>query len=118
MSEAAEFMLQESLKMQAAGRSRPAAKEASDAESMPDQAAGPGLQNDPGEYNCFLNVIVQCLWHCAAFRDAFLDLSRKVLEVRPCSVKKSTPFQSSHHMLLATGRSARCARCEVTAHGS
>lgn len=21
-----------------------------------------------GEYNCFLNVIIQCLWHCVAFR--------------------------------------------------
>lgn len=21
-----------------------------------------------GEYNCFLNVIVQCLWHCTHFR--------------------------------------------------
>lgn len=79
---AAVLMLQESLKMQAAGKSRPAAKEASTAESAPDQAAGPGLQNDPGEYNCFLNVIVQCLWHCAAFRDAFLNLPCKVLQVR------------------------------------
>jgi hypothetical protein len=27
-----------------------------------------GLQNETGEYNCFLNVIVQCLWRCAEFR--------------------------------------------------
>lgn len=26
------------------------------------------LQNDVGQYNCFLNVIVQCLWHCREFR--------------------------------------------------
>lgn len=33
--------------------------------------ASPGLQNAIGEYNCFLNVIIQCLWHCASFRGAF-----------------------------------------------
>lgn len=37
------------------------------------QAAGgelclPGLRNEAGEYNCFLNVILQCLWHCRDFR--------------------------------------------------
>ncbi len=34
-------------------------------------AAGPGLQNQIGEYNCFLNVIIQCLWHCRSFRGPF-----------------------------------------------
>lgn len=28
----------------------------------------PGLRNEVGEYNCFLNVIVQCLWRCGEFR--------------------------------------------------
>ena len=28
----------------------------------------PGLRNETGEYNCFLNVIIQCLWRCADFR--------------------------------------------------
>ncbi|KAL4421489.1 hypothetical protein ABPG75_010780 [Micractinium tetrahymenae] len=27
-----------------------------------------GLRNEAGEYNCFLNVIIQCLWRCADFR--------------------------------------------------
>ena len=31
-------------------------------------AAVTGLSNEAGEYNCFLNVIVQCLWRCADFR--------------------------------------------------
>jgi hypothetical protein len=35
-------------------------------------AGAPGLANDSGEYNCFLNVVVQCLWHCAEFRAAVL----------------------------------------------
>lgn len=28
----------------------------------------PGLQNNLGEYNCFLNCILQCLWNCHEFR--------------------------------------------------
>ena len=77
------LLLQESLKMQAAGKRKQAGKGArSSARASADAAtAGPGLQNDPGEYNCFLNVIVQCLWHCTAFRDAFLSLPRKVVKV-------------------------------------
>jgi hypothetical protein len=31
-------------------------------------AGATGLSNEAGEYNCFLNVIIQCLWHCADFR--------------------------------------------------
>ncbi|KAK9809101.1 hypothetical protein WJX72_009369 [[Myrmecia] bisecta] len=35
--------------------------------------ATPGLQNATGEYNCFLNVIIQCLWHCSDFRDRLMQ---------------------------------------------
>ncbi|KAK9995942.1 hypothetical protein SO802_020628 [Lithocarpus litseifolius] len=35
-------------------------------------AFGTGLQNEVGEYNCFLNVIIQSLWHLRRFRDEFL----------------------------------------------
>ena len=45
-------------------------------------AAEPGLQNEAGEYNCFLNVVVQCLWHCAAFREGLLRLPGDALAVR------------------------------------
>ncbi len=34
----------------------------------PGLAGAVGLRNETGEYNCFLNVIVQCLWRCADFR--------------------------------------------------
>lgn len=34
--------------------------------------AGVGLMNGIGEYNCFLNVIIQCLWHLTNFRHAML----------------------------------------------
>ena len=32
-----------------------------------------GMLNPRGEYNCFLNVIVQALWHISAFRTAVLE---------------------------------------------
>lgn len=31
-----------------------------------------GLANQAGEYNCFLNVVIQCLWHCEAFQKMIL----------------------------------------------
>jgi hypothetical protein len=31
-------------------------------------AAVTGLSNEAGEFNCFLNVVIQCLWRCADFR--------------------------------------------------
>ncbi|KAE8730721.1 hypothetical protein F3Y22_tig00002889pilonHSYRG00003 [Hibiscus syriacus] len=36
---------------------------------------GTGLLNEVGEYNCFLNVIIQSLWHLRQFRDEFLRKS-------------------------------------------
>ncbi|GAV66724.1 UCH domain-containing protein/DUF629 domain-containing protein/DUF627 domain-containing protein [Cephalotus follicularis] len=36
---------------------------------------GTGLKNEVGEYNCFLNVIIQSLWHLRRFRDEFLSRS-------------------------------------------
>ncbi|KAI3977988.1 hypothetical protein MKX01_032365 [Papaver californicum] len=40
-----------------------------------DGVLGAGLQNEVGEYNCFLNVIIQSLWHLQNFRDEFLRKS-------------------------------------------
>ncbi|CAI9753896.1 unnamed protein product [Fraxinus pennsylvanica] len=36
---------------------------------------GTGLKNEVGEYNCFLNVIIQSLWHLRRFRNDFLRRS-------------------------------------------
>ncbi|KAL5814025.1 hypothetical protein ACOSQ4_024666 [Xanthoceras sorbifolium] len=36
---------------------------------------GTGLMNEVGEYNCFLNVIIQSLWHLKRFREEFLRRS-------------------------------------------
>ncbi|KAK4257147.1 hypothetical protein QN277_006771 [Acacia crassicarpa] len=37
---------------------------------------GTGLKNEVGEYNCFLNVIIQSLWHLRRFREEFLSRAR------------------------------------------
>ncbi|XP_027125792.1 uncharacterized protein [Coffea arabica] len=49
---------------------------------------GTGLKNEIGEYNCFLNVIIQSLWHLRRFRDEFLrrSLSEHVHVGDPCVV--------------------------------
>ncbi len=43
-----------------------------------------GLHNATGEYNCFLNVIVQCLWHCTCFRTAVMAWPTAVFQVKSC----------------------------------
>jgi ubiquitin C-terminal hydrolase len=40
-----------------------------------------GLHNATGEFNCFLNVIVQCLWHCTCFRTAVMAWPTAVFQV-------------------------------------
>ena len=39
-----------------------------------------GLINRTGEYNCFLNVIVQSLWHCKPFRKALLQCQETTVD--------------------------------------
>ncbi|KXZ55989.1 hypothetical protein GPECTOR_2g1541 [Gonium pectorale] len=64
-----------------------AADEDEDLMSLLALQQGTGLVNRVGEYNCFLNVIIQCLWHCTAFRaqlaahapDAFTATGHRVV---------------------------------------
>ncbi|KAF8080825.1 hypothetical protein N665_0920s0008 [Sinapis alba] len=44
-------------------------------ESPSSTKVGTGLQNEVGEYNCFLNVIIQSLWNLGVFRAEFLRSS-------------------------------------------
>ena len=44
-------------------------------------AGGAGLRNATGEYNCFLNVIIQCLWRCQAFRKQIMQWDPQVYQV-------------------------------------
>jgi hypothetical protein len=40
-------------------------------------SSGKGLDNPKGEYNCFLNVIIQSLWQLEGFRDELTKLADK-----------------------------------------
>lgn len=39
------------------------------------EEVGKGLQNEIGQYNCFLNVVIQSLWHLRRFREEILSIS-------------------------------------------
>ena len=51
-----------------------------------------GLSNETGEYNCFLNVIIQCLWHCPEFRAA--------VAAWPPHFYRADPVVAALHQLL------------------
>ena len=57
-------------------------------------ASPPGLLNRCGLNNCFLNSLVQCLWHCRDFRDCLLAL--------PAAVVKGTVFLPRHLSVQAS----------------
>ncbi|KAK9809137.1 hypothetical protein WJX72_009962 [[Myrmecia] bisecta] len=59
-----------------AARPKPQAKQ----QSVAGPVAAPGLQNAAGEYNCFLNVIIQCLWHCSDFRDRLMHWEPQLVQ--------------------------------------
>ncbi len=42
----------------------------------------PRLENPSGDFNCFLNAVVQALWQCAAFRKGLLSLNPRDVQVR------------------------------------
>ena len=42
---------------------------------------GSGLRNATGDFNCFLNVIIQCLWYCSFFRTAVMTWPLQVYQV-------------------------------------
>ncbi len=48
-----------------------------------------GLQNYAGEFNCFLNVIIQCLWYCSCFRTAVMAWPPSVYQVWHACVSTS-----------------------------
>ena len=71
--------------------------------------ATPGLQNQIGEYNCFLNVVIQCLWHCTVFKARFSALAQgnpATVQVgsRSQSLQRSTSSSSMHHCHICTAK--------------
>ena len=42
-----------------------------------------GLANQAGEYNCFLNVVVQCLWSCKQFTQQVRQMAKHEVDGNP-----------------------------------
>ncbi|GLI67376.1 hypothetical protein VaNZ11_011557 [Volvox africanus] len=53
-----------------------------------------GLQNLGGQHNCFLNVIIQSLWHLRSFREAVLQLSVDEVAARGAAVADITVLRA------------------------
>lgn len=53
-----------------------------------------GLANATGEYNCFLNVIIQCLWHVDGFKRQISVWQAGVLQRHPVAAALLGLFQS------------------------
>ena len=59
-----------------------------------------GLSNMFGQYNCFLNVIIQSLWHLPAFRNALLNLPT-ALPDNGASHKDAAVVRALHNVFAA-----------------
>ena len=59
-----------------------------------------GLSNTQGQYNCFLNVIIQSLWHLPAFRSALLNLP-SALSDNGASPKDTAVVRALHSVFTA-----------------
>ena len=87
-----------------AGRSGAAGGGSSVEEAVPDGVGFTALRNEAGEYNCFLNVVVQCLWQCAEFRKKVrqrgarawgTDLISCTCSWQQCGMEASCPLPSN-----------------------
>jgi hypothetical protein len=59
--------------------------------------ATPGLQNNQGEYNCFLNCILQCLWNCQEFKPTIQNWQPHQIQVGIVSCIMPSPHLPSRH---------------------
>ena len=79
--------------------------------------ASAGLGNQKGEYNCFLNVVVQALWHVDAFRKALQHASSPdaLRELVPPQLVEFAYGAPPPRMPLAPPASEPCAEAEASA---
>ena len=63
-----------------------------------------GLSNMQGQHNCFLNVIIQSLWHLPAFRTALLNLPTAPSD-NGASPKDTAVAQALHNVFAAFSQS-------------
>lgn len=47
-----------------------------------------GLKNELGRNNCFLNVVIQSLWHLASFRHQFLQSEQHLHSKRELTLRR------------------------------
>lgn len=72
---------------------------------------GKGLQNESGQYNCFLNAVIQSLWHLQKFREELLAASSSnhmhftdpcvVCALREIFVGLNTPMSETSNEAIA-----------------
>ena len=74
-----------------------------------------GLSNMSGQYNCFLNVIIQSLWHLPAFRQALLALPLPLPDSSRASSKDAAVVQALHNVFAAFAK-APSADHQAAAH--
>ena len=81
-----------------------------------------GLSNDSGFNNCFLNVVIQSLWHLRAFREALLGLPpqarRPSLQHRSWAIVRAGVGRRGcrGQFMLATVSAAYCGATARPAH--
>lgn len=67
-----------------------------------------GLTSESGQNNCFLNVIVQSLWHLGCFRTALLAPGRPAPRGPPADRRVVDALVSIFHAFAAVRTSADC----------
>mmetsp|Transcript_6031 Transcript_6031/g.17259 ORF Transcript_6031/g.17259 Transcript_6031/m.17259 type:complete len:957 (-) Transcript_6031:564-3434(-) len=72
-------------------------------------SAQPGLSNATGEYNCFLNAIIQCLWQCGGFRAGLLGVNVGFLEGDEIQVSIVTALVQLFQDFLTHEKDPTCA---------
>ena len=79
-----------------------------------------GLSNASGEYNCFLNAIIQTLWHLRTFRRGLLGLDLDALHAKgaiPEDLRVLRALSQIFHAFVREGEAAQrpldgeCLRC-------
>ena len=66
--------LEQQKKLLEAAREVQATKEK---DQPPPVVGGKGLENQTGQNNCFLNTVLQALWHCPSFKENFISAGKE-----------------------------------------
>ena len=70
-----------------------------------------GLTNEAGEYNCFLNTILQCLYRCKDFRQQVVLPSLLSCHCRPRCMPPPPSYGHAFHSEYSTAHPPPACRC-------